>query len=449
MGAKKFCHWCQSVREDVASDTLWPTCADCAKELEMSGLTTGEFQDIREEGAAGAVGATNSNTTLSDEVIEAMVGWSDTIPQGPEDLQKPITYVLTSHGVREFRRTPFGMVVEACDAPLGRVPHTLPHPPSFNVFLTIPRLPFAHYAQIVSFFRAVYNRHKTEALVRVFYSREGGEWLLHVPQQRVSHAGVHVSTSEDFDMSGQLIHAFDIHSHCNFSPFFSSTDSEDERKAVRIYGVIGHLLHDVPASNWRVWTGKRFTDLLVGDVIEAPTEALTVTVDIMKHLHLATGKSEAGKHLVPLVNPFNVAFPDGWMKQLTVEGAGSGVSIRDFRGQGGKWWDEQPHNKVTTWDHNSTITIPGDQPDPDRPHCRVASVQADTIITMAKQAALVNTTKLVYVVRADGKVVRVKNDGSLVETAMTPAGLARQQLRDTQKRVMVYGIIASGGKEKS
>lgn len=106
-------------------------------------------------------------------------------------------------------------------------------------------IPANIYAQAVDFFRRVWRTHKTEAEVLITKSIATNEYRLFVPTQRVSHGGVYSIYNPTHIANGWLV-VGTFHSHCNFSPYHSSTDESDARDMDGIHGTIGYVDRDTP-----------------------------------------------------------------------------------------------------------------------------------------------------------------------------------------------------------
>src|SRR6478609_6654008 len=254
---------------------------------------------------------------------QPFAAWSDKLPRAYEDLSASITYIPTVGGVVVFRKVPYGVVSEMLQGePLVPSPYPLLSPlPPLKAWLNTPKIPWGVYAQVVAFFRKVYERDKAEAIIRVFYDETTKTWVPHCPPQEVS--GAHVDHKDDFDANGKLRHVADIHSHNTMAAFFSGTDDADEKKAVRLYGVVGLINQTIPASSWRAWTGKKFEDLSLSDVVELPTEEemnVTVRVPIRKMAGEKAGVKEFtinGESVGTALFPAD--FPEEWMAKVKVK----------------------------------------------------------------------------------------------------------------------------------
>lgn len=97
------------------------------------------------------------------------------------------------------------------------------------------KIPAEFIFAIDIFFQKIANMYHTEALVRIVWTPDKGYELV-LPEQSVTESSVY---AEPIWKKGiESIPVAEIHSHCHFPAFWSSTDNDDEKMAL-IYGVIG------------------------------------------------------------------------------------------------------------------------------------------------------------------------------------------------------------------
>lgn len=118
-------------------------------------------------------------------------------------------------------------------------------------FLPEGKIPRRLLKEVESFFSQVIDRMKTpvEAMIWILWSQEKG-YYLHVPNQVVSKASASYDWSSVPADSSIIV---DIHSHADFSAFFSGTDDRDDSNCIRYSVVIGH--NDKPERSYKA----RFT----------------------------------------------------------------------------------------------------------------------------------------------------------------------------------------------
>ena len=184
-----------------------------------------------------------------------------------EQSGKAIAYIPAQDGkVYEMRRNEIGTFV----APSLHIAELEDIRAGFQ--MSLPRLPAALLTQIIAFFRRVcvdYGR-DVEALVNVLWDREKGEYVLHVPPQRIDKASVETDLSAQPDPA-RYLHVMDVHSHNTMAARFSRTDDLDEQ-ATRLYMVIGRLDRYYPDIRCRFACGGRH--------VEIPSEQVCERTDV-------------------------------------------------------------------------------------------------------------------------------------------------------------------------
>ena len=180
-----------------------------------------------------------------------------------EQSDKAIAYIPAQDGrVYEMRRNEIGTFV----APSLHIAELEDIRAGFQ--MSLPRLPAALLTQIIAFFRRVcvdYGR-DVEALVNVLWDREKGEYVLHVPPQRIDKASVKTDLSAQPDPE-RYLHVMDVHSHNTMAARFSRTDDLDEQ-ATRLYMVIGRLDRYYPDIRCRFACGGRHVEIPAEQVCE-------------------------------------------------------------------------------------------------------------------------------------------------------------------------------------
>lgn len=143
---------------------------------------------------------------------------------------------------------------------------------SFN-FLPGGKIPFNFYSQIEQFFVDVmtgvgvegHTGHgEYEAQAFIVWNKEVG-YRIEVPIQTVSKGSVKYDI--DFLQSGDMI-VVDFHSHNSFGAFYSGTDDNDDKKGIRISGVLGHLNKKQPQYVLRFNYYDKKIDLQFEDVFD-------------------------------------------------------------------------------------------------------------------------------------------------------------------------------------
>jgi hypothetical protein len=134
-------------------------------------------------------------------------------------------------------------------------------------------------SQIVSFFRRIWDKHKTEAEVVLLKHHETLDWGVYIPAQKTS--GAHVSSvvvPDEVPEGWQIVGS--MHSHCDFSAFHSSTDEGDALKMDGVHFTVGYVdKPEVEIVAMVTMNGVKFTfdpleiaDWSALDTVEAPEE---------------------------------------------------------------------------------------------------------------------------------------------------------------------------------
>ena len=170
-------------------------------------------------------------------------------------------FVVARDGLYLRKRSMLGLSQTKVD----RVAH-LPRGKAFLDY-RLPKLPTELMGQVVGFFRAVYDRQQTEALVLLLWQDDRFELL--VPSQSTTSVSVrHKLDHSGLPAGSRLVGT--IHSHGAFSAFASATDEDDEADLDGLHVVVGDLLRRKPSfSAALVVDGHRFTARL-SQVLERP-----------------------------------------------------------------------------------------------------------------------------------------------------------------------------------
>jgi len=120
----------------------------------------------------------------------------------------------------------------------------------------IKPIPAYQFAQVESFFRAVYEEYRSEAIVLLFYNEEKKTYKIVPPSQKVSAGGL--SYNRAITVDGYIM-VGDIHSHGSMSAFHSGVDDKDEESFDGLHITIGNCNSEqVSISASIVSNGHRF-----------------------------------------------------------------------------------------------------------------------------------------------------------------------------------------------
>ena len=123
----------------------------------------------------------------------------------------------------------------------------------------LPLIPAEKLMVILCFFKHMARKGNFEALVNIYWDKQAEEFVVDIPEQKVSRVSVSSRLSDAFD-SGRYIHYMDIHSHNNMNAFFSRTDDKDE-KAARVYAVVGKVSSFLPEIKARIASSRSFVEI--------------------------------------------------------------------------------------------------------------------------------------------------------------------------------------------
>ena len=121
--------------------------------------------------------------------------------------------------------------------------------------LRLPPLPATLLAEAVAFFREVFEKHKAEAVILIYYHLRDERYELKVPKQKV--AGGHCEYEIGPTPSGYL-RVGTIHSHASAEAFHSELDDLDEIHDDGLHITVGNLDQNISLSYSLVVDGRRF-----------------------------------------------------------------------------------------------------------------------------------------------------------------------------------------------
>jgi len=122
--------------------------------------------------------------------------------------------------------------------------------------LKIEKIPAMSFSKIVKFYKDIYNKYRSEAVVLLHYNENKKWFKLQIPNQNVSHGSAiyeNRKTIENYQLIGT------IHSHGSMSAFHSSVDDNDERNFDGLHITVGRVDEfNLDISCSIVVNGKRF-----------------------------------------------------------------------------------------------------------------------------------------------------------------------------------------------
>jgi hypothetical protein len=155
------------------------------------------------------------------------------INDGKTEMPKDdIFYIVSKEGL--FLKKKMGIFESM--TPVDKV--SVLQPVESYASLDIKPIPGWQFAQILCFFRAVYEKFSSEAIVILHYNQKNGRYLIEVPTQQVSGAAADYETDKTHKCFERL---GTIHSHANFSAFHSGVDDKDEFDWDGLHMTIGNV----------------------------------------------------------------------------------------------------------------------------------------------------------------------------------------------------------------
>lgn len=166
-----------------------------------------------------------------------------------EEPDDPIYYLVTRDGLFQVKRTG---ALRSCTRVRGI---SWLEGEREGVRVETPKIPAAILREAVAFFRAVFDEHKAEAVVLLFYHPGERRFACRIPPQNV--AGGHCRYEIGPTPPG-FVRVGTMHSHASADAFHSELDDLDERHDDGLHITVGNMdgVHSVSCSV--VVDGRRF-----------------------------------------------------------------------------------------------------------------------------------------------------------------------------------------------
>ena len=241
----------------------------------------------------------------------------------------------------------------------------------------IKPIPGTLFAQVMDFFKKVYDEYYAEAIVLLFYNEARRTYKAIPPAQQVSGAAVDYNRA--VTLEGHIM-VGDIHSHANMSAFHSGIDDDDEKSFDGLHITIGNKRdEEVSISTSIVSNGQRFiADTMdyvnglkrtvdIDDVVDEPVS----TYYVYNHKTRKMEPRNSGKtrrvrrfdqRFVSTISKRHQKCPDAWLdlvEKRTYNYAAYGTANWQG-GRGGQWWKNWDQDKFDkdAWKKNKA-TKPG------------------------------------------------------------------------------------------
>lgn len=198
-------------------------------------------------------------------------------PVNYEELKKPMNIVTARNGVFQVHKTPVATFVH-CKTPF-KPEDELVHLPEMkeDVILHADKIPFRYLVEILSFYRDVHKKDKTEAATLIFWNENDVELPTHYPDnpskpikgltqdgKLIIYCPEQINTGGDTNFKDDTFVTWlrantaryvELHSHHTMNAFWSPTDNANEN-ATQFYFVWGRIFDDQPVYKFRYVNGK-------------------------------------------------------------------------------------------------------------------------------------------------------------------------------------------------
>lgn len=113
--------------------------------------------------------------------------------------------------------------------------------PTFGA-INIPKFPPKMFGNIVGFFKEVYEKYKSEAVVLIYYNKDKQSFKIFAPEQEVSSASLSYETNHTIK---DCILIGTVHSHGSMAAFHSGVDTSDEKNFDGLHITVGKVDKDI------------------------------------------------------------------------------------------------------------------------------------------------------------------------------------------------------------
>lgn len=283
-----------------------------------------------------------------------------------EVTDKPVNFVVAKNGTFRVTATPVAFFCSRLSTPQqGATPIPGLQDLKEGTTLRIPKIPFEHWVKVLSFYRDVHAKDKTEASVLFFWNHnnieippaydngaeikgveEDGQFIIYCPVQKNS------SSLSDFQADSMVAwlrqHTtplLETHSHHTMDAFWSGTDNANENMT-QFYGVYGKILDAKPKFLFRYVNGSDKTNIDHFELFESPV------VHSVAHVQIGSTVIEIPQEF-KFDGPWpKLEYPEDWMGQHTASyaaytyprggaaGATGGAYGSTYKGKGANYQDE-------------------------------------------------------------------------------------------------------------
>jgi len=143
-----------------------------------------------------------------------------------------VVYVIAQDGI--FIKRKFGLFVS--QVKIDKI--SILEPTNEYALMNIKKIPGKDFAKMIAFFKKVYEMHRGEAAINIYYHEKKKNFKLRVPSQQVTAGNVNYV---NYYCNDNYLHVGTIHSHGNGSAFHSGGDQSDEKNFDGIHITIGKI----------------------------------------------------------------------------------------------------------------------------------------------------------------------------------------------------------------
>lgn len=297
-------------------------------------------------------------------------------PVNYDELKKPMNMVTARNGVFQVHKTPVAIFVH-CKTTFPK-DQQLVHLPEMKeeVILLADKVPFRYLIEVLSFYRDVHKKDKTEAATLIFWNENDVQLPTHYPDQPskpikgltqegrlIIYCPEQLNTSGDTNFQQDTFVTWlrentaryiELHSHHTMNAFWSGTDNKNEN-ATQFYGVWGNIFNDQPSFLFRYVNGKdRKIDIDASLVFDYPKVEIETEVRQKQKATLhdpdgiigdliapeSEGIVETKKETILFMGPYqDRPYPADWMEQHKVNRPTSFQGDNRTWGRQGSYYD--------------------------------------------------------------------------------------------------------------
>lgn len=247
-------------------------------------------------------------------------------PVDNSEYTKAVTYVTARNGVFRVVKTDvalFKTLYKAIENDITGLPKM-----EEGVELLIPKLDFRYILQALTFFKDVLAQDKTESSLLFFWNKDNkplpdtkgiyqeGQLVVYCPKQVNQHALTDFGADPHIDwLRSNMGLLLELHSHADFSAFFSGTDDANENMN-QFYGVWGNCHLDTPMFAFRWVSGDVKRECSPDILIDWPTVTYKETTQtrLMAEITLNDTKGYINTKDLDL-EPTDIQAPDNYWEE--------------------------------------------------------------------------------------------------------------------------------------